>query len=361
MSPGKIFRKTMIFNWIRLGIGMLTGFIGLLVIGLIWLLITKMSFSLPTNIALCCGAFLFIIGSYYTIMGRLGYNTQMGHLAIVEQALETSRIPSNPVEYSKTVVSERFGSNRKFYLLSRDIRISILQMRRVISRGFSLDTDLPDMSIGRWFLYVLLHPALSCADDCCLTYSLRRRDYEVHAACVDALTILVEKWRVFVRRAIRSSVIMYLACIFLFLVFFLPGLGISSSLSISSLPWMGISFLLMLTFKVAFLDSWIQIHMVCEFLKLSEETTIDPVHYDKLDRWSKAYAKLRKTAAQEAKKAGVNPIPEPPKDSSKLCEHEDSESENTPEESVTPAEDTQNVNDADDKDSQDPSLSESKS
>ena len=105
MSPGKIFRKTMIFNWIRLGIGMLTGFIGLLVIGLIWLLITKMSFSLPTNIALCCGAFLFIVGSYYTIMGRLGYNTQMGHLAIVEQALETSRIPSNPVEYSKTVVS----------------------------------------------------------------------------------------------------------------------------------------------------------------------------------------------------------------------------------------------------------------
>ena len=152
-------------------------------------------------------------------------------------------------------------------------------------------------------MILLSHTAIYKADDCCIAYALRKRDYELNAAIVDALTILAQQWNVFIRRAFKLSLFVIVGCIFLFLIFYLPGLAVSQSLSISSLPWMGISFLLMLSFKIAFFDSWVQTKMTCEFLDITNDTAIDGKLYQKLDSWSSMYAHLRKLAQKATEKA----------------------------------------------------------
>ena len=303
MSPFNIYRKTMIFSWLKLGIGMLTLFVCLAIVGIAWLIITKMAFGLLTSIAIGCTAFLVAVALYYLIMSRLGYSIKMGHLAIVERAQRGEDIPSNPVEFSKTVVSGRFGNTRHFYAQSRNISITIHQLVRVILKGFSLDKDTPDTGSARWFVYLLASPVLRCSDECCLAYALRRSDYEINAAVVDALTIFVQDWKKLSRKALKVSIVHILVCLAVFALFFVPGFFIFRDLGLNIIPWLGISFFLMLTVKVAFFDSYVLTKFVCEFLNITESAKIEAKNYVKLDSWSKNYAKMRNSAEKAAEKA----------------------------------------------------------
>ena len=303
MSPGAIWRKTLIFSWINLGLGLLTLLLCLVIGGGAYFIITNFAFEMFTNIAIGCGAFLCVVVIYFVVMSRFGYGIKLGQLAIVERAQRGEPIPANPVGFSKSIVSERFGNSRKYYAMSRDISTALRQILRVISRGFTLESETPQIGSGRWLSLLIAHPAISCIDECCLTYALRKHDYEVNAASIDALTILVQNWRAFIRRALRLSIIVYVICLILMALFFLPGFAICRQFVWNSLPWLGISFFLVLTFKIAFIDSYTLTKIVCEFLDLSQKSTIDPENYKKLDAWSKVYLKLRKSAEKAAEKA----------------------------------------------------------
>lgn len=303
MSPFNIYRKTMIFSWMKLGLGLLT-FVVCLAIGFVaYLTITNMAFELMTSIAIGCGAFLIAVAVYYLIMAKIGYSIEMGHLAIIERADRGEDVPSNPVEFSKTVVAERFGNSRKFYKQSRDIQLAYRQMARVLGRGFSLDKDTPELGMGRWLKMMLSHSALSCVNECCLAYALRRSDYEVNAACVDALTILVQDWRNFNGKALRISLVHVLVCLLTFALFFVPGFLVFKDMGLNVVPWLGVAFFLTLTVKVAFYDSFVLSRTVCAFLEMAGESKIEARNYAKLDKWSKEYAKLRSSAEKAAEKA----------------------------------------------------------
>lgn len=302
MSPFNIYRKTMVFSWVKLGIGMMTLLVCLAIGGAAWLVIFGMDLGLSTSIAIGCTAFLLAVAVYYVIMGRLGYSIKMGHLAIIERALRGESIPSNPIEFSKDIVAKRFGSNRMFYSYSRNTVLAIRELVRVISRGFSLKTDKPNVNSGRRIKLFFSVPALRCTDECCLAYALRRSDYEVNASVVDALTFLVQEWTRFSKIALKIGIFHLIICIATFAVFFVPGYFFFKSLEIDCILWLGVSFFLMLTVKAAFFDSFVLIKAVCEFLQITDSTQIENKNYAKLDSWSKRYAKLREAAENAAEK-----------------------------------------------------------
>ena len=303
MTPNAIWRKTLIFSWINLGLGLLTLFVCLIIGGGAYFVITNFEFEILTKVAIGCGAFLCVMAIYFVVMSRFGYGIRLGQLAIVERAQRGESIPNNPVEFSKSIVRERFGNSRRYYALSRDISTSLKQILRVLSRGFSLDNEAPELGSSRWVTLVVANPAIRCVDECCLTYALRQSDYEVNAASVDALTILVQNWRSFIRRAIKLSIIIYVVCLLLMALFFIPGFAVCRQMVWSSLPWLCVSFFLVLTVKIAFIDSYTLTKIVCEFLGMAEKTEINPENYKKLDSWSKMYAKIRKSAEKAAEKA----------------------------------------------------------
>ena len=303
MSPFNIYRKTMIFSWMKLGLGLMT-FVACLAVGLAaYFVITNMDFALTTSIAIGCCAFLIAVAVYYLIMAKIGYSIEMGHLAIIERADRGEEVPSNPVEFSKTVVSARFENNRKFYKQSRDVQLAYRQIARVLGRGFSLDKDTPELGMGRWVKMVVSHAALSSVNECCLAYALRRNDYEVNAACVDALTILVQDWHTFSRKALGISLAHGALCLATFALFFVPGFVFFKDMGLNMLPWLGVAFFLTLTVKIAFYDSYVLAKTVCAFLDLAGEAKIESRNYAKLDKWSKEYAKLRGSAEKAAEKA----------------------------------------------------------
>ncbi|MBQ9817405.1 MAG: hypothetical protein IJM59_08080 [Proteobacteria bacterium] len=302
MSPFYIYRKTVIFSWIKLCIGLLTLLVCLAIGGITWMIISNMAFELTTSIAIGCSAFLIAVVVYYVIMGKLGYSIQMGHLAIIERAQRGEDVPPNPIQFSKNIVSERFGGNRQFYTYSRDIGLTVRQLARVIARGFSLDKDTPELGSGRWIKHIISTPARRCADECCIAYALRRNDYEITAACVDALTILIQDWSSFSKKAFRLSIMHIVFCLLVFAIIFTPGIAIFSSIG-SILPWLAASILITLTVKIAFLDSYVLTKIVCDFLAISDEAKIEQKNYVKLDSWSKGYAKLRKNAEKISEKA----------------------------------------------------------
>ena len=303
MKPGTIWRKTLIFSWIQLGLGLLTFFVCLMIAGVAWLIIRHIDASIFTNIAIGCASFLIAVAIYFLMMSRIGYNIKMGHLAIVERAHRGESIPANPVEFSKDVVKQRFGGNRQFYSIQRDVTTARNQILRIIAKGFSLETDVPDMYGGGWLRFLFCTPALTCIDECCLTYALRCTDYEINAACIDALTILVQDWKSFIKRATILSLVIYLICLGLLAIFFLPGFYLLQSLAIQPLFWLAISFFLVITVKIAFIDSYTLTKIVCQFLDIAQNAQIAPANYRKLDSWSKMYKKLRQNAEKAAEQA----------------------------------------------------------
>lgn len=284
----------MIFNWIRLGIGMVTVFFCMLIFAVAWLLVTKLALALSTTIAVACTAFLLAVAIYYFIMIRYGYGIKLGQLAIVGMAHSNSDIPSNPVEFSKSVVTNRFGGSRHYYALARRLSLALGEIYSVIGRGFRLGTDAPELRSSKRWLHCLSRPALGYADECCLCYALNHPDGDMHETCVDALTLFVQNWDDIIKGAAKTSLIVIFLTLGLGTLLYLPGLAASQAFENNSLPWLGISFMLALTFKIAFLDSWILIRMVTQFLTLSEETKLESSYYEKLEHWSKSYAKLRK-------------------------------------------------------------------
>ena len=303
MTPFKIYQKTMVFNWFKLGLGLLTLLICAIILGGTWFVIKNFALELTTTIGASCGAFLVAVAIYYFIMCKQGYSIKIGHLEVIEYALKNDAVPPNQLEFSKKVVSERFGSNGKYYMFSRSLTVATNQISRVISRGFSLESEAPNLKTSSKVIRLISFPALSLVDECCMAYALRNKDYEVNAACVDALTILAQNWPRFLRKALFTSIRIYLFIVIVATVFFVPGYAISDTLNVSCLPWLGLSFIIALVFKIAFFDSYILTTMICDFLNIANSTTIDSQNYAKLDHWSKAYAQFRKAAEKAAEKA----------------------------------------------------------
>ncbi len=303
MTPFKIYQKTMVFNWFKLGLGLLTLLICAIIFGGTWFVVRNFALDMTTTIGASCGAFLIAVAIYYLIMCKQGYSIKIGHLEVIEYALQNDAVPPNQLEYSKKVVSERFGSNGKYYMFSRSLTIATNQISRVISRGFSLESEAPNLKTSNRVMRIISLPALSLADECCMAYALRNKDYEVNAACVDALTIMTQNWPKFLRNALFASLRIYVFILLVAAVFFIPGYAICDTLNISFLPWLGLSFIIALVFKIAFFDSYILSSMLCDFLNIAAQTTIDPKNYAKLDHWSKAYAQFRKAAEKAAEKA----------------------------------------------------------
>lgn len=325
MNASTIWRKTLIFSWINLGIGLLTFFICLIIGMIAYLMITRGAFLVSQQIIIGCSAFLIAILLYFVLMSRFGYGIKMGQLAIVERAQRGEDIPTNPIQFSKGIVQERFASNRKYYALSRDLTVALRQITRVISRGFTLESESPVLSSNRWMMLLLGKPALSYADECCMAYALRRRDYEVNAACIDGMTVLVQNWKAFIGGAVRMGLVVYTLLIVLFFLFYIPGLMVAQSLVVSSMPWAAISFFLVWTLKIAFVDSYVLTRIVCRFFEITEKSSIDQQNYVKLDAWSKMYAKLRQSAQKEADKASPRGVHHPQLSSSGDTDHEDGE------------------------------------
>ncbi len=303
MTPFKIYQKTMVFNWFKLGLGLLPLLICAIILGGTWFVINNFELDLTTTIGASCGAFLVAVAIYYIIMCKQGYSIKIGHLEVIEYALKNDAVPPNQLEYSKKVVTERFGSNGKYYMFSRSLTVATSQISRVISRGFSLESEAPNLKTSSKIIRIISLPALNLMDECCMAYALRNKDYEVNAACVDALTILTQNWPRFIRNALFTSIRIYLFILIVATVFFIPGYAVSATLHVSCLPWLGLSFIIALIFKIAFLDSYVLSTMICDFLNIAGSTTIDPKNYAKLDHWSKAYAQFRKAAEKAAEKA----------------------------------------------------------
>ena len=125
----------------------------------------------------------------------------------------------------------------------------------------------------------------------------------MNAACVDALTILVQDWRAFSQKALGISIGHVAICLATFALFFVPGFVFFKDMGLNMLPWLGVAFFLTLTVKIAFYDSYVLAKTVCAFLDLAGQSKIESRNYAKLDKWSKEYAKLRASAEKAAEKA----------------------------------------------------------
>ena len=68
MTPSQIYRKTMVFNWYKLGLGVLTFFVCALFFCATWFAANHFAVDISTMIGLCCGAFLCAVIVYYIIM-----------------------------------------------------------------------------------------------------------------------------------------------------------------------------------------------------------------------------------------------------------------------------------------------------
>lgn len=322
MSPQTIYRRTFIFNWIELGLCSILIFVPILVAYLIYafLYYNGWHIEVAVQIGIVCVSFLVCVFLYKLIHPKC-FSLNIGRLAILERAVDGGENPKNCLKYTRTVLPQRFGddsgdsaySRFKFYYYR--ILTTVLQVKRLLLESYSLSNSAtPHRGVG------IDKISSSVAVDCCIAYILQKKDYELNAAIVDAVTYFAGFWTACSADIVKLKRMRYIVNGILLVIGCFPiGIILGCQYFSWNFEWIQISWLpifvlsyslfilIIFSIKCAFLDTWIQTQTTYQFLKYCKEASIDPTDYRKLDVWSEQYAVFRKWARQKADEAKVLP------------------------------------------------------
>ena len=121
MTPKEIFSKTLVFGWIKLGLGVLNIIIDItlfaLLMGLSVLFKSEGAAALMFLLWLSgAGIVNFLLNHY------IGYLVKAGHVAVIAQAFKNGIVPNNPVSVGKEMVKERFGTSNIYFAIDKLIQ-----------------------------------------------------------------------------------------------------------------------------------------------------------------------------------------------------------------------------------------------
>lgn len=107
MTAKEVFSKTLVFGWIKLGLGLLNILIAIVLFAI--LMGISVLFASEGVGAIMFFIWLVAIGVVNFIINHyIGYLVKAGHVAIIATAFKTGTVLADPVNTGKAMVKERF-------------------------------------------------------------------------------------------------------------------------------------------------------------------------------------------------------------------------------------------------------------
>ena len=192
MTAKEVFSKTLIFGWIKLGLGLLNILIALVLFAI--LMGISVLFASEGVGAIMLFIWLGMIGVVNFILNHyIGYLVKAGHVAVIATAFKTGSIPADPVATGKAMVKVRFGTSNVYFVLDKLITGSIKQLQRTLGRLTSgLLGAIPGADGVKSLMNMFLDISLGYIDECCLGYTFYHPEQNAYKSAADGVVIYAQ-------------------------------------------------------------------------------------------------------------------------------------------------------------------------
>lgn len=296
MKAGKIFSGTMVFCWLKLGLGLLDILIGALLFA-IMMGIAALTASGEIGVVMFfiwIGVWGFI---HWVIKHYLSYLVKAGHVAVIAQCFKDGTIPSNPVAFGKDRVKERFATSNVYFVVDKLIAGAVKQLQKVLGKVTGLLGSIGGgtvQTVGNMFLDI----SLGYIDECCLGYAFYHSEQNVYKSSADGVVVYAQNWKQLLKDGAKTTLIVLLTIFVLTLLAFALVGGLFRILEWNMLVAIILSIGVAVVVKSAFVDSWIMVKMMSSYFTAADSTVITYDLYGKLSNMSGKFKELFKKGAE---------------------------------------------------------------
>ena len=312
MKAKEVFSKTLIFGWVKLGLGLLN----ILVAAILFAVLMSISYLFNSGGA---GAILFfiwlgVVGVVNFLLNHyIGYLVKAAHVAVIATSFQDGAVPADPLQTGKAMVKERFGTSNAYFVLDKLVAGSVRQLQRTLGRlAGGLLGSIPGMDSVKKLLNLFLDISLGYIDECCLGYTFVHPGQNAFKSAADGVVIYFRNWKTLLKDAAKTTLTVVLSVAAVTLVTFILFGGLFRLLEWSGFVAFVLSLLLAWTVKYAFIDSWILVKMMSSYMEAVPATAITFDLYGKLCNLSGKFKELlQKGGGQPAPVPETVPAPTP--------------------------------------------------
>lgn len=298
MTARQIYGKTMVFNWLKLGLSLATVlasvilFVVLMGIGLLFgsggSTITFILWMAATGIV------RFVINHYF------GYIVKAGHVAIITAAVTGGRVPTNQIATAKKMVAKRFATANVYFAIDKLVSGAVRQLQGVMDKAGNMLGNIPGMGIIMQIGKLFISISLGYIDECCLGYTFYKKDESAFKSAADGVVIYAQNWKKLLKDAAITTLLVCGIFVAVTLLAFAMIGGIFNILGWNVFVAFILAIFIAAAIKWAFIDSWILVKMMASYMTVAPDTVITFDLYGKLCTLSAKFKALFEQGKQEA-------------------------------------------------------------
>ncbi len=311
MTASEVYSKTLVFGWIKLGLGLVNILIAVVLFAVLMGISVLMGSEGVAGIMFfvwlsVVGVVNFIINHYF------GYLVKAGHVAVIATAFQTGQVPDDPVNVGKLMVKERFGTSNVYFGIDKLVAGSIKQLQRTLGRVTdSLLGAIPGMDGVKGLMNMFLDISLGYIDECCLGYTFNHKEQNAYKSAADGVVIYAQNWKTLLKDSAKTTLTVILSVVVVTLVGFILFGGIFRLLGWSGFVAFIIALFFAWTVKYAFIDSWILVKMMSSYMQVAPTTVITFDLYGKLSQLSGKFRELYNKGGAAAPPVQPRPVQQP--------------------------------------------------
>ncbi len=299
MKAGEIYRKTMKFVWMRLGLGALVTVISLVLLAIA----VGISIALKSDLGVMLSLFIWCILTavvYEVVINYMGYIVKAAHIAVVTQAVTTGTIPDNMYAVGKEMVQKRFGATNAYFVIDKLITGAVKQLQSGVGKLDNALGNIPVISTILSFVQLFIGIALGYIDECCLGYTFTKPEDGAFKAGCDGVVVYFQNIKHLLKSALGTTLtVMVVSC----LAWVISFLATSGVLGLLGVPWFVsvlISVMLTIIVKGSFVDSYMMVKTMVSYMEVAPSTQITFDIYGKLCKLSSKFKSLFTKAQEES-------------------------------------------------------------
>ncbi len=305
MKANEVYTKTLKFAWIKLGMGLATVLLSII----LFAIVMGISVLMESEEVGMIGLLIWFAGTLlisYIINTYFGYLVKAGHVAVIAETFRTGQVPADEVNYGIRMVKSRFATSNIYFVLDRLVSGAVNQLQSAVGKVESFLDFVSGMSIIAGFAKSLIRIGLGYVDECCLGYTFYNNQQSAFKSAADGVVIYFQNWKTLLKDAAKVSLIVIIGTVvasilpvYLFVLLF-KALGWFTFIGFV------VGVIVGCVVRYAFIDSYILVRMMSSYMQVAPTTVISFDLYGKLSRLSGKFRELCKRAGNEIGNAGMN-------------------------------------------------------
>lgn len=293
MKAFDIFKKTISFVWIRLGIDLAVS-VGVILWAIIWLSIA----TAVDNGFMLLVALIAIVSSAKIvgiIQQYIGYMIKSAQIAVIAETFKTGSVPDNMIEFGKERVKKKFAQANVYILLDKLVSGSIRQINKVVNTSLGwIEKLIPQASVVTNIVQKFTSLTLTYVDECCLCYTFMMDEQSAFKSAADGVVIYFQNWKALLKSSAKGTGIFVVAELLVGILMWAIFVPIINLFDIS-LGWfiaLVIALCIVYSIRDALLGSYMMIYTMENFNREVQTGNISVDLYGKLCGISKKFKEL---------------------------------------------------------------------